>query len=104
MGRGERGRRAGAHTRTKEHLNNQGAVSTSQGQDREVPAARQVAEAQSRSPGPPGRAGGWGSTLEVPEPGQEEGGWVDHRRSDRRGKRPWEPQVPRHAARRHTRR
>ena len=86
MGRGERGRRAQAHTRTKEHLDNQGAVSTSQGPDREVRATRQVAEAQSRSSRPPGRAGERVSTLEVPEPGQEEGGWVDHRRSDRRGK------------------
>ena len=86
MGRGERGRRAQAHTRTKEHLDNQGAVSTSQGPDREVRATRQVAKAQSRSSRPPGRAGERVSTLEVPELGQEEGGWVDHRRSDRRGK------------------
>ena len=74
--------------RTKEHLNNQGVVSTSQGRDCEDQATRQVAEAQSRSSRPPGWAGGQSSMLEVPELGQEEGGWVDHRRSDRRGKRP----------------
>ena len=60
---------------TEEHLNNQGTVSTSQGPDCKVQTTRQVAEAQSRSSRPPGRAGEWGSTLEVPEPGQEEGGW-----------------------------
>ena len=60
---------------TKEHLNNQGVVSTSQGPDHEVQAMRQVAEAQSRSSRPPGQAGDRVSTLEVPEPGQEEGGW-----------------------------
>ena len=59
---------------TKEHLNNQGVVSTSQGLDPEVRTMRQVAEAQSRGSRPPGQAGDQGSTLEVPEPGQEEGG------------------------------
>ena len=74
MGRGERGHRAEAHTHTKEHLNNQGAVSTSQGLDHEVWTMRQVAEAQSRSSRPPDQAGDQGSTVEVPEPGQEKGG------------------------------
>ena len=75
-------------THTKEHLNNQGTVSTSQGPDCEVRTTRQVAEAQSQGSRPPGRASNWGSTLEVLELGQEEGGWVDHCRSDRRGKQP----------------
>ena len=69
---------------TKEHLNNQGVVSTSQGLDPEVRTTRQVAEAQSQSSRPPGQAGDQVSTLEAPELGQEEGGWVDHHRSDMR--------------------
>ena len=72
--------------RTKEHLNNQGTVSTSQGPDHKAWTMRQMAEAQSQSSRPPGRAGNQVSMLKVPEPGQEEEGWVDHHRSDRRGK------------------
>ena len=50
-----------------------------------------------------GQAGDQISMLEVPELGQEEGGWVDHCRSDRRGKQLWEPQVPQRTMRHHMR-
>ena len=60
--------------RTKELQINQGTVSISQGPDHKVRTTRQVANAQSQGSRPPGRAGDQGSTLEVPEPGQEEGG------------------------------